>query len=124
MTVDDTPQCGAYHQDAPFGLCIEAENHESPLHTDARNISWPRYEHETCQSSDGPVRFYYDHFPTHGQGIHDHVFVSCPHHGLDPLPNDGRWAVSSVHPLTVTPSIHWVNCGCHGFITIGKWVPA
>ena len=80
--------------------------------------------HRTCQSSDGPVRFYYAHFPTHGFTLPDHVYVSCPHHGLDPLPDDGRWTVHSVHPLTVTPSVHWTDCGCHGFITDGKWVPA
>jgi hypothetical protein len=26
--------------------------------------------------------------------------------------------------LTVTPSIHWTDCGCHGFITDGEWVAA
>jgi hypothetical protein len=51
----------------------------------------------------------------------DHVYVSCPHHGLDPLPNDGRWQIVSVHPLTITPSVHWTDCGCHGYITDGKW---
>lgn len=81
-------------------------------------------EHESCQSSDGPVRFYYSHWPTRGFDLPDHVYVGCPHHPLDPLPNDGRWTVQSVHPLTVTPSVYWTDCGCHGFITDGEWVSA
>lgn len=86
---------------------------------------WVDDGHRTCQSSDGPVRFYYDHWPTglDGRGLAEHVFVSCPHHGLDPLPNDGRWTIESIHPLTVSPSVHWSDCGCHGFIREGKWVP-
>lgn len=82
------------------------------------------YEHETCQSSDGPVRFYYDHWPTHGLGVDEHVFVGCPHNQLDPLPNDGRWTIESIHPLTVTPSIDFGPCGCHGWIRDGKWLIA
>jgi hypothetical protein len=37
-----------------------------------------------------------------------------------------RWAVQSMDPLSITPSVQH-NCGCplsHGFITNGKWVIA
>lgn len=38
-----------------------------------------------------------------------------------PIGTDG-WVIQSVDPLTVTPSILCTDCGCHGFITDGKWV--
>lgn len=37
---------------------------------------------------------------------------------------DTAWTVVQRDPLTVTPSILCSSCGCHGFITGGKWVPA
>jgi hypothetical protein len=51
------------------------------------------------------------------------VWFGCPHEpGVSVL--DVRWTVVTKDPLTVTPSIHNTGCGCHGFITDGKWVPA
>lgn len=35
-----------------------------------------------------------------------------------------KWQLVQADPLTVTPSIHCLRCGTHGFITDGKWVPA
>ena len=34
------------------------------------------------------------------------------------------WAVESLDPLTISPSVHDPSCGLHGFIRDGKWVPA
>lgn len=34
-----------------------------------------------------------------------------------------NWTLVSLDPLTVTPSIHCLSCGDHGFIRGGKWVP-
>jgi hypothetical protein len=34
------------------------------------------------------------------------------------------WAVESMEPLTLSPSILCRTCGHHGFIREGKWVPA
>ncbi|MDP3403600.1 MAG: hypothetical protein Q8S03_02850, partial [Brevundimonas sp.] len=34
------------------------------------------------------------------------------------------WTLVSEDPLTITPSVHFVDCGEHGFITAGRWVPA
>lgn len=38
-------------------------------------------------------------------------------------PDRPKWRVESWRPLTVTPSL-LCQCGDHGFITEGKWVPA
>jgi len=35
-----------------------------------------------------------------------------------------RWTVEQQEPLTVTPSILCGECGVHGFIREGQWVPA
>lgn len=35
-----------------------------------------------------------------------------------------HWTLVSEEPLTIRPSVHFVDCGVHGFITDGKWVPA
>jgi hypothetical protein len=49
----------------------------------------------------------------------------CPHrqtaHRL-PLDPERGWVIVQVDPLTVTPSIHCLDCGCHGFITNGEWI--
>lgn len=43
----------------------------------------------------------------------------------DPLKRTGRflWTLVSEEPLTVTPSISKPECGIHGYITEGKWIP-
>lgn len=43
--------------------------------------------------------------------------VTMPHSG-------GTWRVVQAEPLTVTPSIHCLACGTHGWITNGEWIPA
>lgn len=35
-----------------------------------------------------------------------------------------RWQVQSWDPLTLSPSLLCLECGDHGFIQNGKWVPA
>lgn len=35
-----------------------------------------------------------------------------------------RWQVHSWEPLTITPSVHCLSCGHHGWIRDGVWVPA
>jgi len=37
---------------------------------------------------------------------------------------DRGWAVVSLEPLTLKPSLQCTVCGDHGFIQGGKWVPA
>lgn len=55
---------------------------------------------------------------------------SCSGHpGFDEVPcgipiRDGGWTVTCWEPLTVTPSLLCRDCGTHGFITAGAWVPA
>ena len=39
-------------------------------------------------------------------------------------PDRPRWTVHSWEPLTVSPSLLCLQCGDHGFIREGKWVPA
>lgn len=74
-------------------------------------------------------------------GAHVWWYHSCSFTGLEPdgkvagrisvstdteatmLPN-GPWRVVSREPLTLQPSILCKECGCHGFITSGRWVPA
>jgi hypothetical protein len=54
-----------------------------------------------------------------------HPYYQCEHMGdiaVLPLSING-WHVVSENPLTVQPSILNVECGCHGFITDGRWNP-
>lgn len=59
------------------------------------------------------------------------IIMTCPHgnggiHFIipgHPLFQDG-WTVISLDPLTLTPSLDRKECGCHGFITDGKWISA
>ena len=37
---------------------------------------------------------------------------------------DGGHRITSREPLTIEPSIHCPDCGTHGFIRNGRWVPA
>lgn len=69
--------------------------------------------------------------------------IACPHSNKKEYPNDynggihpdtpevraafptgPHWTVVSWEPLTLTPSILMQTCGCHGYITEGKWVSA
>ena len=34
------------------------------------------------------------------------------------------WTVEQWEPLTISPSVLKMDCGCHGFIREGKWVSA
>lgn len=42
------------------------------------------------------------------------------------IPDDqGRaWTVVQVNPLTLNPSLVCTDCGVHGWVRDGKWVPA
>lgn len=65
------------------------------------------------------------------------IIVNCPH-GPGTVPFEVKepwksvpvlsnrkqyWNVKSLNPLTLEPSIISPDCGCHGYITDGKWVP-
>jgi hypothetical protein len=62
------------------------------------------------------------------------IFMRCPHRerlmmeefgGFIPiLPTEGGWSMESRVSLTLSPSINMPDCGCHGFITAGRWVSA
>jgi hypothetical protein len=64
------------------------------------------------------------------------LIITCPHEEVGGsiffdrpetahlAPSDHRWAVESWDPLTLSPSILMNECGCHGFIRAGRWVPA
>lgn len=39
-------------------------------------------------------------------------------------PGGAEWDVVSWEPLTISPSLLCLDCGAHGFIRDGKWVPA
>lgn len=61
------------------------------------------------------------------------LMITCPHGegGVTVHPPEyaeifkqPTWTVVSWEPLTLTPSIHRIECGCHGYITDGKWVSA
>lgn len=43
-----------------------------------------------------------------------------------PRPDDGHayWVLESEHPLTLSPSLVCPECGEHGFVRDGRWVPA
>lgn len=59
------------------------------------------------------------------------IIVQCPHGeasvGFN-IPGhrlfQDRWDVIQWEPLTLSPSIHRLECGCHGFIREGKWISA
>lgn len=72
------------------------------------------------------MEFFYGPSP-YDEDRGDQVWFRCPHVSrwyLLPTKGDDVWTLESKEPLTVTPSILMVNCGCHGFITEGKWVKA
>ena len=50
-----------------------------------------------------------------------HIMFKCEHENHF-VALYGHWSVVQEKPLTVVPSVHVINCGCHGFITDGKWV--
>lgn len=63
------------------------------------------------------------------------ALIYCPHEltGLATFdgevqrridPQSPKWTVESFEPLTLSPSIHRVECGCHGFIRQDRWVSA
>lgn len=39
-------------------------------------------------------------------------------------PNSNKWTVHNLDPLHLEPSILRRECGLHGFIREGRWVPA
>lgn len=44
--------------------------------------------------------------------------------GADAPQARAKWNIESEEPLTLSPSLLCRNCGSHGFIREGKWVPA
>lgn len=34
------------------------------------------------------------------------------------------WKLESRDPITMSPSVHYLCCGLHGWVRDGKWVPA
>ena len=60
--------------------------------------------------------FYYD-------PAFQRVMFACPHDSRFGTLPSCIWEVKKIEPLTVIPSVHNSRCGCHGFITDGKWVP-
>jgi hypothetical protein len=71
-----------------------------------------------------------DHDHTHPSGVawthHRPDGLLCEGGGYIPLNTEHGWAVVSWEPLTLTPSLLCMRkeCGTHGFIRDGKWVPA
>lgn len=54
-----------------------------------------------------------------------------PHHAdvgawipLSPTPTAHHWLIESLEPLTISPSVQFTDCGTHGWIRGGLWVPA
>lgn len=56
-----------------------------------------------------------------GEGGYQHV-GSLPYG--PPGVASPRWQVVQADPLTIVPSVLCPQCGLHGWITDGKWVPA
>lgn len=66
---------------------------------------------------------------------HALLLIQCPHRdsshsgGIRPdtpevrkvFPDGPFWTLHSLDPLHLEPSIHMINCGCHGWIRNGKW---
>jgi hypothetical protein len=60
------------------------------------------------------------------------IFIRCPHRErfmmeefgrfIPILPTEKGWTLVQAEPLTLSPSINMLDCGCHGFITNGQWV--
>ena len=42
----------------------------------------------------------------------------------DNFPDKPLWTVEQWDSLTISPSIHCLDCGHHGWIRDGEWVPA
>lgn len=53
---------------------------------------------------------------------HDCSFHGKRVRGVLPFGTEKGWTVTQKEPLTVTPSIHCLGCGTHGFITNGEWI--
>ncbi len=53
----------------------------------------------------------------HGQGG---IHVDRPH--VREVFKGHVWQILQEEPLTLDPSIHRLECGCHGYIREGKWV--
>lgn len=70
-------------------------------------------EHHQCKTADGE--------PYDGMGsvpIDPRVLIGSPHWTIE------AGEVGSFEGLTLTPSILCRNCGNHGWIRDGRWVPA
>jgi hypothetical protein len=54
--------------------------------------------------------------------IHQAPDGSCCIGGI--TTGEGGWTIEQVAPLTLSPSVHCLHCGTHGFVRDGKWVNA
>lgn len=62
---------------------------------------------------------------THDDGYECSGSILFENEASDALKHTGRtlWKLVSDEPMTVMPSISNPECGLHGFITDGTWVP-
>lgn len=81
-----------------------------------RFMAWHEHEragiterHPTPDGTDGGIHF--------GGVLFDLPGVA------EAFPNSARWTVESWDPLTLSPSLLCPQCGHHGWIRDGKWVP-
>ncbi len=59
---------------------------------------------------------WYHHRPDGGE---------CGTGGLSWDPDDSvHWDLIQREPLTISPSLRCLNCGAHGWIRAGRWLPA
>ena len=66
-----------------------------------------------------------EHLRPDGKSCLGHFYFDLPE-TRDLLAGQDRpmWTVQSWNPLTLTPSLVCQDCGDHGFVREGKWVPA
>lgn len=57
-----------------------------------------------------------------GETVQDFIPVKYP--GLSPGMQAKNWDLVSRDPITLMPSVQYMCCGLHGFVTSGNWVPS
>lgn len=61
------------------------------------------------------------HINSDGRPCEGSVLFDVPENGAI---RRSKWEVLSWNPLTLAPSLLCTQCGNHGFVRDGKWVPA
>lgn len=81
----------------------------------------PQYDHLPDNDRTGII---IGHTHDDGEWCEGAVLFDTPenHRGTDA--NRPLWQVESLDPLTISPSILRTDCGHHGFIREGRWLPA